>query len=75
MRRILTFGFCLASAFFLTPLATAAPSSEQAARELVRRVAPSEHFVIETIPSETGRDVFEIESQGGSIILRGNNGV
>lgn len=75
MRRVLTLAFCLTAPFVLTPSVTAASSSEQAARELVRRIAPGAPFVIETIPADTGRDVFEIESQGDQLILRGNNGV
>ncbi len=49
----------------------------RAARELAGRLLPgrSGSFVFETIPADQGRDVFEIESQGKKIILRGNNGV
>jgi alpha-N-acetylglucosaminidase len=32
-------------------------------------------FVVEFIPAEDGRDVFEIESRGGQIVLRGNKSV
>lgn len=48
-----------------------------AARGLIERVVPkqAEHFVVETIPAAAGRDVFEIESRGGQIVLRGNDGV
>lgn len=35
----------------------------------------AEHFKIEIIPQEEKKDVFEIESKGNNIILRGNNGV
>ena len=51
--------------------------SAQAARALAGRLLPgrSGSFVFETIPADQGRDVFEIESQGKKIILRGNNGV
>ena len=48
-----------------------------AARGLIGRVLPkqAEAFVVETIARENGRDAFEIESAGGKIVLRGNNGV
>jgi len=44
---------------------------------LVHRLFPGceKAFVLETIPADHGRDVFEIESRGGKIVLRGNNGV
>jgi alpha-N-acetylglucosaminidase len=44
---------------------------------LVRRVLPQhyQHFKIETIETQDGRDVFEIESEGSKIVLRGNNGI
>lgn len=48
-----------------------------AARKLVERVVPdhSDLFVIEHIPSEDGKDVFELEQKDGKIVLRGNKGV
>lgn len=48
-----------------------------AARASIERLLPKEgwQFTVETIPPDDGRDVFEIESRGGKIILRGNNGV
>ena len=44
---------------------------------LLERVIPerAKQFVVETIPASNGRDVFEVESRGGKIILRGNDGV
>ena len=49
----------------------------EAARALVERVVPryARYFEIESIESEEGKDVFELEQNGGKIILRGNNGV
>ena len=49
----------------------------RAARELVERLLPDQapHFVLETIPRDPAGDVFEIEAQGGRVVLRGNNGV
>ncbi len=45
--------------------------------DLIKRVVPTHasHFVAEFIPQEEGKDVFEVESSNGKIILRGNNGV
>lgn len=37
--------------------------------------AESEHFELMTIPRTEDRDVFEIESRDGKVILRGSNGV
>jgi alpha-N-acetylglucosaminidase len=44
---------------------------------LLKRLLPgyTEHFIFETIAKEKGKDVFEIESKNGKIIIRGNNGV
>ena len=48
-----------------------------AARQLIERILPdhSENFDIEFIDAIEGKDVFEIESRGSRIILRGNTGV
>jgi len=50
---------------------------EEAARDVIQRLLPQRaaEFVVETIPAELGKDVFEIESRGGKVVLRGNNGV
>jgi alpha-N-acetylglucosaminidase len=48
---------------------------EQAARDLVRRTFPGNAFLVEIIAPDQDRDVFEIESSGDKIVLRGNNGV
>jgi alpha-N-acetylglucosaminidase len=65
--------FILVALFSLA--AWAAP--EEAAGGLIQRLLPTQadKFVIETIPPENGKDVFEIESREGKIVLRGNNGV
>ena len=44
---------------------------------LVARILPhaAHSFVTEQIASDNGRDVFEVESRQGKIVLRGNNGV
>jgi alpha-N-acetylglucosaminidase len=51
--------------------------STRPAADLLRRLLPRQAgaFVLETIPPDGGRDVFEIESRGGRVVLRGNNGV
>jgi alpha-N-acetylglucosaminidase len=48
--------------------------TETAARDLIRRTVPQQekNFVLETISADSGRDVFEIESRNGKIVLRGN---
>src|SRR6202012_5512881 len=52
-------------------------SPVRAAEALVARVVPdaAQHFIVETIPADNGRDVFEIESRGDKIVLRGNTPV
>src|SRR5215469_5928426 len=68
-------------AFLLAPDLTAADLSptpvNEAAQGLVERILPKQakQFVIKTIPWENGRDVFEIESRDGKIILSGNSPV
>jgi alpha-N-acetylglucosaminidase len=54
-----------------------AAAPEQAAAGLIRRLLPAgaDRFVLETIPAEQGRDVFELESRDGKIVVRGNSGV
>lgn len=49
----------------------------QSAINLIQRVVPakSSSFKVDIIPQKEGKDCFEIESKGGKIILRGNNGV
>ncbi|GAA5118648.1 alpha-N-acetylglucosaminidase [Luteolibacter yonseiensis] len=65
-------------AFFAISFTTlpAATPQEQAAAALVQRILPAEssRFICETVPPEDGRDVFEIESRDGKVVLRGNNG-
>lgn len=64
--------------FALSVVAVAAATpQEQAALALINRVVPgnASRFVCEFIPAEEGRDVFEIESRDGKIVLRGNDGV
>lgn len=51
---------------------------QKAAIELIKRVVPdhADRFVVEFIEKDTdGKDIFELESSGDKIILRGNDGV
>ena len=61
-------------AFMATP-ALAATASEPAVAGLIERIVPerARQFVVETIRADNGRDVFEIESREGKIVLRGNS--
>jgi len=64
-------------------LATNAPGQSQervdlaAARSLVARVVPASagSFDVAAIPDSAGRDVFEVESRGNQVVLRGSSGV
>ncbi|MGM9478269.1 alpha-N-acetylglucosaminidase [Pedobacter sp. GSP4] len=44
---------------------------------LIKRILPKQHrsFVTESIASDNGLDVFEIESRKNTIVLRGNSGI
>ncbi|PWS28601.1 alpha-N-acetylglucosaminidase [Pedobacter yonginense] len=48
-----------------------------AAKGLIKRMLPEfyNHFEVEEIPAEAGKDIFEISAQGDKIVLKGNNGV
>ncbi|MDN3583098.1 alpha-N-acetylglucosaminidase [Mucilaginibacter flavus] len=50
---------------------------QQASISFINRVIPGKAgaFVIEAIPQENGKDVFELSSKDGKIVLRGNNGL
>ncbi|WP_316798100.1 alpha-N-acetylglucosaminidase [Pedobacter frigidisoli] len=49
----------------------------KASNALISRIVPKQHqfFVTQSIGLESGKDVFEIESKNGKIILRGSSGV
>ena len=66
---------CILAAALVAQAASAQATAEQSARDLVGRLLPGGAFLVETIPADGGRDVFEIESSGDKIVLRGNNGV
>jgi alpha-N-acetylglucosaminidase len=63
--------------FILQSFIVAAQVNQTASRAFIERVIPgrSGSFVIESIPAENGKDVFELEGKGSKIILRGNNGL
>jgi alpha-N-acetylglucosaminidase len=47
---------------------------KQAAEAFIKRVVPTvaDRFVVKEVPAENGRDVFELQSADGKIILSGN---
>lgn len=57
--------------------ATAAIPDKKAINDLVKRVLKEQavHFETEFIPQENGKDIFELESKGGVILLKGSNGI
>ena len=74
MRRIALGSLLLAIGFS----ARGANPVESAALALVRRVVPSSaaQIRVEQIsPGDRGADVFEVETRGGLLVLRGNSGV
>lgn len=62
-----------------TPVPTepTAASMEEAAKELIGRILPeyADRFIVESMAKDSGRDAFELASQGDKIILRGNDGI
>lgn len=50
---------------------------QKASYDFIERVIPgkSNLFVVEAIPQQNNKDVFELESRDGKIVLRGNNGL
>jgi len=76
--RLTAFTVALAGAFAARAAAqTPRPVDLVAARALVARVVPTNAaaFEVAGIPDSAGHDVFEVESQGDAIILRGSSGV
>lgn len=67
--------------FFLFPAVIFAQANtkdfsiEQSAAALIARVLPEKvaAFKVQVIPADNGKDVFEIESSRGKIVLRGNS--
>ena len=58
------------------PATAQQPTATKAALALIQRVLPGQtaQFAVESLPA-AGKEVFEIESRGNKIILRGNTGV
>ncbi len=69
-------GFCL-TFLLLDAGISAAASPEEAARALLARRLPdrTDEIAFEVIGQENGRDVFEVESVDGKIVVRGCNAV
>jgi alpha-N-acetylglucosaminidase len=69
--------FMLVCLVAMLPLSLAAQLNHKASYALIQRVVPKQatHFVVEAIPADNGKDVFEVESRAGKIVLRGNNGM
>lgn len=69
-------GILLLVAFTL-PAAAQQPTNINASLALIQRIVPrhAAQFGVESLPGAAGKDVFEIESRGNKIILRGNTGV
>jgi len=71
---ILAIGLCVCG----TSVVSASVSDPaQAARSLAHRLLAqrADQFRFQTIPADHNCDLFEIESRGGKILIRGNNGV
>lgn len=66
---------CILLFITLVPSAIFAGKNEKSARALAERVIPnhSKHFIFQEIESDGGKDIFEIESQNGKIVIRGNS--
>lgn len=67
--------FCLI--FFVQTLVYAQNTTKDICQttDLINRVLPyhQTNFVLEIIPEENGKDVFEVDKKNGIIVLRGNN--
>lgn len=63
--------------FGSAPPRPAQPVDLAAARALIGRVIPKNaaSFTVQAIPDSAGHDVFEVESRGAQIIVRGSSGV
>jgi len=60
--------------FSLLHFSVFAQLDKQAATEFIKRVVPAQadHFVVKEIPAENGKDVFELQSVNGKVVLGGN---
>jgi alpha-N-acetylglucosaminidase len=61
----------------LTAFKAGAQVDQKASADFIERVIPgkSNLFIIEAIPQQSGKDVFELDNKDGKIVLRGNNGL
>ncbi|QEM14212.1 alpha-N-acetylglucosaminidase [Mucilaginibacter rubeus] len=61
----------------LTTINARAQLNVQSSYALIKRVIPgnAQKFIVQPLPAEDAKDVFEVEGAKGKIILRGNNGV
>ena len=79
MRFISSFILLLAASHPLSARAAVSPGADvvRASASLIQRVVPGQarYFLVEQIPTEGGLDVFEVESRGERIVLRGSSGV
>src|SRR6202012_4481160 len=64
-------------ALILLHLTASAQLNKPAAEAFIKRIVPTiaKKFVVEEIPAENGKDVYELQSKGGKIILSGNKGL
>src|SRR3954468_11553814 len=71
--------FCQLSIVYclLAPQTAFSQLNRSALTAFVQRIVKdrSASFIIEAIPQQNGKDVFELESRKGKIVLRGNNGL
>src|SRR5690242_7097401 len=76
MRFVLVLLFCFETAMARQNSA-AENTDTQAAAGLIGRVLPAyaSRFILEHIPKDKDKDVFELETRNGKVELRGNNGV
>lgn len=74
--RLASFSSAISFIVVMLPVTVFAQLNTKAAYELIQRVVPhyAASFIIEDLPAENGKDVFEVESRGKKIVLRGNNG-
>ncbi|HEX6426901.1 MAG TPA: alpha-N-acetylglucosaminidase [Niastella sp.] len=71
------YSFMLLLMVSMLPLTIAAQLNTKASLSLIQRILPKHAtlFIVEAIPAENGKDIFEVESRAGKIVLRGNNGL
>ena len=62
---------------FISSLPSFAQLNKEAVNAFLKRIVQDKaaSFVVEYIPAQNGKDVFELESKKGKIILRGSNGL